>query len=437
MACRLLLFILASAFAPGVDAARLAPKLQATGDTSANDLLSKSTSTLDANTTACDLRRYPNLSDESRFVELEEAGSGANGCVVVGKDRKYGGRLVAIKVSKKPGKLESWTKECEDMKKLRQAACTNDVLLKLAERYLPTCLEVGGTDEAPFIIMHAAPGQGIGASFRGLTVTKGNKIFAQLVGAVTALHGIGYTHNDLHDGNVMIMHPGVAHPELVLIDFGEVVALDRGTLRGGYKQDETVFAYMAGKLAKCQPQELYGHPQDHNRAQHLIHKGKLLKCLQRNWKISEEVYGALDSVMDEAFNQFQEFIGKGARAGPTQTVALYNTEWVQEHHQKLESLFTTPDGWCGEETLAVEHDVVPQLHEDTDIELEDVQEGNDVEVEDVVTGAELETCATPCKCSKKHQYYFCVAGRAMGGCSQTPWRIGRSCKSQCKCPFEG
>jgi RIO-like serine/threonine protein kinase len=433
MACRLLLLILASAFALGVHAARLAPKLQAAEDTSAKDLLSKSTSTLDANTTACELERYPELTDESRFFELEEAGSGANGCVVVGRDRKYGGRHVAIKVSKKPGKLESWKKECDDMKKLRQAACTNDVLLKLAERYLPTCLEVGGSDKAPFIIMHAAPGQGIGASFSGLTVTKGEEVFAQLVGAVTAIHGIGYTHNDLHDGNVMIMQPGVAHPKLVLIDFGEVVALDRGTLRGGYKQDETVFAYMAGRLAKCQQQELYGHPQDHNEAQHRIKKEQLLKCLQRNWKISEEAKGALDSVMDEAFKQFQEFMDKNARAGPTQTVALYNTEWVQEHHQKLESLFTTPEGWCGEETFAVEDDVVPQRFEDTGIELEDVQEGNDVEVEDVVTGAEPETCATPCKCSKKKQYYFCLDGQAKNGCSETPWRIGRSCESQCKC----
>merc|ERR1712083_550527 len=100
--------------------------------------------------------------------------------------------------------------------------------MKLAERYLPTCLEVGGTDDAPYIIMHAAPGKGIGSSFKSLAGEKGADVFSQLVGAVTAMHGVGYTHNDLHNQNIVIMNVDAKHPALVFIDFGEVRPLSKG-----------------------------------------------------------------------------------------------------------------------------------------------------------------------------------------------------------------
>merc|ERR1719262_610945 len=122
------------------------------------------------------------------------------------------------------------------MKRLRQAACKNEEQMKLAERYLPSCLEVGGTNEAPYIIMHAAPPNGIGAAMNHLHGSAGAHVFAQLVGAVTAMHGVGYTHNDLHNQNVVVKMAKDGSAELSLLDFGEVVPLARGGRGGNWKQ---------------------------------------------------------------------------------------------------------------------------------------------------------------------------------------------------------
>jgi hypothetical protein len=214
--------------------------------------------------------------------------------------------------------------------------------MKLAERYLPTCLEVGGTDDAPYIIMHAAPGPGIGSSWKALEGKRGAEVFAQLVGALTAMNSVGYTHNDLHDQNVVIMNVDAKHPALVFIDFGEVVPLSRGRLTGDYKQDETVLAYAAGKLAKCPAEALYGHPKDYNSTkQHKSQKEKLLTCLTSAWKVDEEFLEEFDAVIEEAFE----------RKVPKKVPALYSVAWVQGQQEKLESFFPTPAGWCDEEVV--------------------------------------------------------------------------------------
>merc|ERR1719387_2025432 len=152
---------------------------------------------------------------------MKYAGAGANGCVMLAKDTQNGGVEVAIKVSKKPGNLKGWQDECRRAQRLHRTACSKgEEALKLAERYLPTCLDVGGTDQAPFIIMHAAEGKGIGSMASKLPKGDRASFFAQSVGAVTAMHGIGFSHNDLHNENVEILY---GSSTLVLIDFGEVV----------------------------------------------------------------------------------------------------------------------------------------------------------------------------------------------------------------------
>lgn len=300
----------------------------------------------------CDLSRY-HLGD--RFKDFVTAGSGANGCVVLAKDTRSGGTMVAIKVSKRPGKLHDWQRECNGMKKLRQAACKSEEQMALAEMYLPTCLEVGGTDAAPYIIMHAAPPNGIGGATHALHGDVAAHIFAQLVGAVTALHGVGFTHNDLHNQNVVVKveHDGSA--ELSLLDFGEIVPLARGGLHGNWKQDEYVFGRNAFRLAKCPEAAFFpdvGKGDQATPSQHSKRKAALLACLTKEWGVDDQFKDAFVAVMDEAF----------ARKVPSLVPSLYHTSWVQEHQGDLIRKYPTPDGWCDESALVDEPEAAKPEH---------------------------------------------------------------------------
>merc|ERR1719265_1609362 len=55
-------------------------------------------------------------------------------------------------------------------------------------------------------------------------------MFLRLWAAVYALHAVGYTHNDLHGGNIVVDDKD----NVALIDFGEVVGHHAGK---GYKHD--------------------------------------------------------------------------------------------------------------------------------------------------------------------------------------------------------
>merc|ERR1719265_2004207 len=115
--------------------------------------------------------------------------------------------------------------------------------------------------------MHAAGGRGIGSMIKELSRNgHGASVFAQLVGAVTAMHGIGYSHNDLHDQNVVILDQSTL---VALIDFGETVPLARGKRSGGYKEDENVLARNAAKLARCPADAQYAfNTESISQAQH-------------------------------------------------------------------------------------------------------------------------------------------------------------------------
>merc|ERR1719433_102910 len=60
---------------------------------------------------------------KSRYTDQYEVGKGATACVYLAKDIE--GKLVAVKLSKSAGKLESWRWECQKMQRLHLNACRN------------------------------------------------------------------------------------------------------------------------------------------------------------------------------------------------------------------------------------------------------------------------------------------------------------------------
>jgi len=375
----------------------------------------------ETNSSNCDLSRYPQL--EGRFENLVYAGKGANGCVVLANDKDNGNVEVAVKLSKKAGKLASWHSECEQSRSLHEKACTaGHEQLLLAERYLPICLEVGGTDDAPFMVMHAAGGKGIGAMRSKLRGEYRVSVFSQMVGALTAMHGIGLSHNDLHDGNVVILSkPG---PLVAFIDFGEVETLKNANYGGGYKQDENLLARQAAKLADCPSEAQFPFNSEKTHDHHKQHTRKkaLMTCLQDKWGKGEDEASfsvflrALGAVVDEAYKHELEHGKKHNRNDVTKTCVktLYHTAFVQEHQPPLWSLF--PARLCAESGSggqAPDHWLPPA--EDTDKRLDD--------------------CETACNsCPDKTPMYVCRDGKKQGECKRKPWKNNdKRCASVCTC----
>jgi len=97
---------------------------------------------------------------KSRYTGEHEVGTGATACVYLATDME--GKTVAVKLAKSANKLEKWREECQNMQKLHLSACASGPnALNLMETYVPTCLEVGGTQNDPYYVMHAAGSQRI------------------------------------------------------------------------------------------------------------------------------------------------------------------------------------------------------------------------------------------------------------------------------------
>lgn len=379
-------------------------------------------------TRECDLSRYDEL--KGRFQKIRYAGAGANGCVILASDSFNHGTEVAIKVSKKPGKLDSWEKECERSKLLHAKAChAGKVQLQLVERYLPICLEVGGTDAAPYMVMHSAAGKGVGEALKSLPSSARIPIFAQMVGALSAMHGIGFSHNDLTNQNVVLLDkPGFL---IVFIDFGETEPLSRAQYKGGYKQDENLIARMAAQLAGCP-----GEAQYPNQAEVISvekkdkRKEALFECLQKAWGTEEADFGTflerLGDVIDEAYAH-QLACPKGLDT--TRVPALALTPFVQKHQPPLERLFPGADCASSDANGGV---VRPVGTATTSAQPTGTRAA---ENENSTTGNEkTKGCEALCQlCPKTAPMYVCISGKARKGCSKHPWHTAKHCSSSCAC----
>lgn len=288
----------------------------------------------------CDVTRYAGLLD--RYKNLRYAGQGANGCVELAEDSLNGHTKVAIKFSKQPGKLAAWKDECSRSKLLHERACEKGgEALKLAERYLPMCLEVGGTNAAPYIVMHAAGGTGIVETRSKVPKDARASVFAQMVGALAAVHGVGLSHNDLHEQNVVILNrPGNL---VAFIDFGEVVPLEKGYYLGGYKQDENLLAREAALLTECPTKYPFQAEKTTLKEEKDQRAERLFKCIEEAWGGAggagpdNEFFLAFKAVINEAWEHQNWPHIDGVHK--TAVLDLYHTAFVQRSQPELQRLF--------------------------------------------------------------------------------------------------
>jgi len=273
---------------------------------------------------------------------LHYVGQGANACVYLSDDPPR-----AIKVSKWPSNPTLWSPraECEKGQNLHAAACGNDELLAETETYLPTC--TGGhlaqhRGDDSYIMMHRAGGLapttilrlGEGAAHK-LPPAYQKVVFAQLVSAIRTIHSLGFTHNDLHDGNVMLDLPDFLQsfpwdrhdptpapndapslPRLAIIDFGEMVPYAQGWKRD-YKRDFNSLWDRTAFLANCP---------DHQ-ARWWSTRGAqagaeaFVNCLIAEWQVDnqfvETLWVAIHAAMEETEDQHIE--------------ELFQTHFVQSH----------------------------------------------------------------------------------------------------------
>lgn len=322
-----LLFAILAVLAQPAEAARLSLNMSSSVDSDGERQFRQTISAgslVDTNGTKdCDLSKFGN-----RFTEIQFAGKGGFGCVSLAKDTKNGDRFVAIKISYKGrGGSNYWKTECEKSQSIHKKACSKGPeVLKLVEAYLPACFEVGDTEGMPYMVMHAAGGVGMGKrrlkidkQVKQLSMAERVSLFAQGIGALSAMHSVGFAHNDLHFQNIQILdgiHQNNNH--LALIDFGSSwkwPGITNTKKQGGYRADSTFPARLAAQLALCP--ESRGDP--------------LLECLKQRWHTNDEFLGVMDRVMEE----------ERAQKPATLLSALYNTAFVQQHQPKLESRFST------------------------------------------------------------------------------------------------
>eukprot|EP00929_Paragymnodinium_shiwhaense_P035504 TRINITY_DN1914_c0_g2_i1.p1 TRINITY_DN1914_c0_g2~~TRINITY_DN1914_c0_g2_i1.p1 ORF type:complete len:471 (+),score=99.92 TRINITY_DN1914_c0_g2_i1:357-1769(+) len=367
-----------------------------------------------------------------RIVDLKLVGDGANGCVFIGKSVQHGNAKVAVKTSKKAGRLNVWTEECRLMQMLHTTACAKSAeQLDLVENYIPTCIEISGTDDNPFLIMHAAGTTQI-QDYTEIVKTDEDKksVFVQLVAAIYSLHSMGLTHNDLHAKNVMLEETtGDAsnHIHLALIDFGDVMPPKKRPKEGafwttGYKRDSFAIWRMGGNLADCEGAEQLG-------ATHQTLPAEVFeKCIKEKWNPGEDFMAVLKTLIQDT-----------QAAAPNQHVGeLYQTEFVQKHlpalkqyYQLLERDSCTGPGVL--ETAKPYNGTGNETGTDTGSHTEGPNNGDELPISTI---EERQECAELCKwCPKEDKnMYACHSGNAVKQCAAAKDRwLSADCSGLCLC----
>lgn len=283
---------------------------------------------------------------DKEYRNKRVVGSGATACVYLAENNDK--QTVAIKVGKGGvgESLSQWVEECKSMQLLRADACKSskrgnigDTLYNLNAMYVPTCLDIGSTTEdgkdINYYVMHAAGTlelRDVPDSKYSLDERK--SLFAQLIGAVYALHGLNTGHNDLHGGNILISEK-TGKPRLALIDFGELstpldpttpVIPPSTTWLFDYKRDGNAVMAWASFLLKCPaiPEFPVVPPNGELRAR----AEEFSQCLKKVGA-DEETIKAMESVMDKNSRQFPE-------QGITR---LFKSPMVQKHLPKFEPTY--------------------------------------------------------------------------------------------------
>mmetsp|Transcript_82400 Transcript_82400/g.249897 ORF Transcript_82400/g.249897 Transcript_82400/m.249897 type:complete len:385 (+) Transcript_82400:78-1232(+) len=274
---------------------------------------------------------------EARYTGQFKAGEGATACVFLAKDAHD--QTVAVKLSKSAGRLDRWTKECSKMQRLHLEACkAGGQMLNLMETYIPTCLEVGGLKKRAYYVMQAAGTERIRYVDKAkMSRAERISVFAQLIAAVYALHGSGWSHNDLHGGNAVL-----DGARLALIDFGHLRALAKAVQTGkptgkafGPSRDGSRLWQHTAKIAKCGKAASWDGKAAKDKQQKMAEA--LKACLKRSWDADEAFLTTLGKVLQadiesEADQHVKE---------------LYETGFVQKHLPATDDHFKWLDaGTC-------------------------------------------------------------------------------------------
>jgi len=285
---------------------------------------------------------------DAQFSNKRVVGSGATACVYLAENKQK--QTVALKVGKGGvgESLSAWNEECKSMQLLRVAACKsskrgNDgpLLYDLNAMYIPTCTGVGTAQDANgkdvnYYVMHAAGNLELKElSESKYSMDERKSLFAQLVGAVYALHGLDTAHNDLHGGNILLSEKG-GKPRLALIDFGELsspldpttpVIPPSTTWLFDYKRDGNAIMAWTSFILNCPAiPEFPVVPSGGD----LRDRGEEFKaCLKKNGA-EEDTIKAMDLIVDRNSRQF-----------PTQGITtLFRSSFVQKHLPKMEKTYT-------------------------------------------------------------------------------------------------
>jgi len=258
---------------------------------------------------------------KNRYTGEHEVGKGATACVYLATDKE--GKAVAVKLAKSANRLGAWRKECQTMQKLHLSACASGpTSLSLMETYVPTCLEVGGTQNDPYYVMHAAGSQRIAKAAKATRSTAEQiKVFSQLVAALHALHSQGWGHNDLHGGNVVL-----EGSKLSLIDFGSVKQYSSSNTKGTTRDGNRLWEHTA-KLAKCGKTSLWDRKAKSDVLQE--HANNLKACLRKWWNVDDAFISALDMVL-------QADIGSERNQRVSE---LFHSKFVQDHLPENDNQF--------------------------------------------------------------------------------------------------
>jgi len=267
------------------------------------------------------------VASSAKFV-----GEGANGCAYIAK-AQAGGDIV-IKTSKWSNRLKLFENECKSLQTVHTTACTQaggesslPTPIALAEQYVPTCLEVGGTKDDPYIVQQMAKGGPWEPT--NLQVQDQKAVFAQLVEAVFALHRLGFAHNDMTIGNVYL-DKTTSPPRVALIDLGDMTTLDKipSAYRSNYKRDANAIWERSQALIGCEERPSQGaSKQDVD---------WFLDCIKAKWWPEHSITPTPE--MEEFRRAVSNMLYAGVEKSENQHIeSLYETakvqEWLPSHKQ--------------------------------------------------------------------------------------------------------
>jgi len=271
----------------------------------------------------CDTERFWPPAMRSKYKNGRMVGSGATACVAIAE---FNGGPVAIKIGKKGSNLDEWSKECDDMKRIRLMSCKNKVL-DLHEMFIPTCLDVGNVDykgeKINYYVMHAAGIEGISQVQKGaITPTSPAGLAAQVIASIYAMHHAGFAHNDLHGNNIVLDKK----QRLQLIDLGDAANYP-GWIKD-YKRDGNAVWRWVAVAAGC-PTDAQWFSHIKNPVELKEQSKRFKACLQSKFNPGDDFMQGLDAVVNgDLKNQRQHHVEK-----------LYNTKFVKNNLPKLEKLF--------------------------------------------------------------------------------------------------